>query len=751
MIQRLQKIKLVNNIIKKYYLKGIIPEVKNILDIISTKYQNKKFGEPFFTPNLALFGSTRKAEDIKSNFVEIQEDFEILNESILELDTTYRDITNLSYNKYLSKKQKLIELTEKLNYLTNKESSSFIGSFYDVFRNTSKINLSKTKGIYVDTKLGNATLSPSLEGIYKLNTENITVVNETKPDNFKLISGSILSGFNLIENQYYQILLDNNTYSFELNLTSKEIIKGSGNEVYLNKINIDPISSYNLKIEYSTDRLNWNTLVSTDVLGYNSFDFEPVWTLFLRFSFTGRGSIGYRSIELFNVDTGSYGELFSNQFLSTYPIYQLDFSYDQNTPYGTSIEHFISTSPENGWTKITKGSFFFGPDTYNKLIIDSSGFVVDNTNNPSSLYCYSVTGNPTAIYSTGELFRGYGQVKVDCFGFDYSSFSDPNHIPRIEDWINPPGVVSSCYMSPSGTTSTVSFPTTGTSSFIFNYTNSTQTYWGVSCQARHSSGGTNVSLLTDKHSYKLTTYLYSDRDILINNFGGGIYIKDPTNPTTPPSNVSNSLTIGWSMYINSERVASDNKYYSPATIPGSGSMTSDDGYTFPVNLKQGWNKIELLTYVPDSTYLDSRLKNGWNIMLLFRPNIFNFSLSSSDSFSYAPAATEYPIWADGITLKKVSEFYLENIVKPWDFSSWAWRVSSTSGTVASFLLNYNPMYSTDSKTIDGRYKGSPTKFLLKYNYNNTNFNSFYYKAVFSRTSQSTHSPKLTGYKFTVLK
>lgn len=742
MIGTRQKNKITTDLLKQLYHKGYLPSFIDFVNLLTSKFRFKEFGKPFFNPRGAAKGLIVDSKSLKDNTQEIKDDLDVylqdLNDLIVEENLYYLSF----YGEVENIKQRLNNLNLRIDDLLLKQYSYGIELFSETFRNTDNIDLSLTTA-YIDPKLGYASIPISPQNSVRYPSTSIQIIQERFSTGYKSIGSSFLSVFNdFLDDTWHGSLEDRGFYTIELNITGKEVVPGHGNEIELNRIMVEPLTPLTINIEGSTDGLNWFNIVNSNITSSHSFEFDPLWILFLRFTITGNNDVGIRRIEIGKVGTLNSAVLISKAFTSDNSLYNLNFDINQQTPYGTSITSYIGTSNSGPWIPINPGFVKVADSSKQVISINASGaidFISDNSLDLTSLWAYTLN-QQEPIINTGELWRGVNQFKVESFAFAWDQYGDAHHIPDINDWNNNLGFIQNCYMSSIGIgNDSIPIPSgvvAKKESFLITYRNSTQEWWGVSLS------NTSGFIAREQHNYKITTYLYSDRDLLINNAAGGIYYINSLGSTITFTNA-----IGWSLYVNGNRVVSDNNVYELVSSPGSGTILPDSGKSFPITLSAGWNKFDLLISIPTLSSLNSSIQNK-KLVLLLRPSLFNFSLSNSDLWAYSPKLIEYPIWADGNPMKRVSEFFLKWNTTPLDNSKWAWRISEASGTASHVLLNYNPAVDT-TKTIDGYFYGSNALFRLQYTFVTIPTNTIYYKAELKRDSNALQAPKIFGYKFLI--
>lgn len=739
MLANLQKKIISEKILKLFYQKGTIPTYSEFLALLNKNFRWKEFGKPFFIPRGAARNLKVDPQALKDNVTEIRDDLSLLFQDTSSLGEQELIIETGLYGEIKELKYKLMELSEEIDAKLLNQYNLGNSLFFDNFRNTDKIDLSRTS-CYIDTSIGYASLPADASSSVRLSADSMKLINEAYSSGYKSIGSSFLSIFSDYLNETWQALLPNSGfYQAIVNITGGDVVEGHSQEAEINKISVDPLTPLTLNIDYSVDGVNWTTIASKQISSLSVFEFDPVWVLFLRFTVSGSSKVGIRRVEIGKIGTIGTAELVSKALISPSVLYSMNFQVQEDIPYGTKIDHFIAFSPDSAnWQQITEGPINIAGSKYNTITFGASA---DFSQAESLVSANILLQQP--IQESGKLQRGFNQVKVEAFGFNWDSNADPNHIPDISDWSSPKGQVLSCYMGADylGTDAApipASLPGNKTS-FIYQYSNSQQDYWAVAVVA-HGVG----PVLTPNYNYKITTYLYSDRNFLLNNAAGGLYAIGGSSQY----NLSNA--IGWSLYINGNRIAYDNKVYCVSSSPGSGIIPVISGKSFPVSIQPGWNKIELLVYMPTLSNINNTFVNPGGeipLVLLFRPNIFNFTPSQDSITRFTPQVDSYPIWADGSFLKRVSKFYLQWNVPIWNRDYWAWNTDPASGIVTGLLLNYNP--ASKNFSIDGTFSGSNPNFLLTYTYIDNPAYTIYYKAVLSRTPASNIAPKLYSYKFLI--
>lgn len=728
MISTVQKARIIDRILKELFLKGKTPRIGEIREKLAKLLVNKQVGMPIFTPRAVAGKNIVDPNVLRANATEIKEDIDTLADAIVEILEEEAVVFGASVGEIQELKNRLTKIKEDLEAHLNQEHNQGREVLFDNFRDSSKIDLENTTA-FISTAGGYVTLPTSEKETVVFPARDISLVKEQVGENVKVLGSNFVGVFSDYADKVWQAEFTNqDTYIADVNLTGKSVIAGHENEVYINRIFVDPLTPVNIEISVSTDGLNWEIVANSSITNQTYFSFGPVWALFIRFKISGIGHLGIRQISIGKVATVESATLRSKALKASKGLYSLLFNVKEEVPPGTSISHYFSTKQGGPWSPIYPGKVSVLEETRTNETFSTEA-TLDTT---SSLYKYQIHSS-NAIIESGELKRGVSQFKVSAFSFDWEMRGDTYHIPQVTDYEENLGHILTCYMSPAtGVTGLNIAPQeiiNNKSSFIINYTSGDQRWWGVPLV---SSG---KLVLRPNYNYKITTYLYSDRELLLSNAGGGIYALG--------GSFTGVKGIGWALVINDLRVVYDNSIFVVASIPGTGAFTTETGRAFPLSLQNGWNKIELFIYVPGENDLTSILTQ--NMVLLLRPDIIDFRLPDSDNWNYTPKQTEYPIWADGTTMKRVSEFYLKWNVPILNNDYWAWGISAASGTPSHVVINYNPTIS--SNTIDGRYRGSNEIFQISYLTDYSQTTDLYYRCDLARSPGTARAPSLYSYEF----
>lgn len=728
MIQTVQKKRVLNRILDRILRGGRVPTAREAITEVSKAFIGKVVGGPLYSPIVVGPTSVVDPKTLTTNVVDVVEDINTLYEGVT-VDITDNAETSLGFAVEAGR------LTNRLNLAAGKIDSflasalSFGTSVVDEnLKTADKIDLSRTT-TFIDYGSGKATLPPSTKESGHHSLGGATLTNES-------YSVTPLSSFTQVfqpegDKVWYIRLGPKDYYSATINLTAGKIMLGHSQEIEINSIEVEAVAPLTVAFEVSTDNLNWTQVVNaTSISGVHRFDFEAVWALYLRVRISGDGLVGLRHLYVRKLICSESAVFQSRALTPASNITILNFTPKESTPNGTSIEHYIGFQPEGPWVRIESGAVPTNPVVNETQTPAASGF---SDAIVTGLWAYDISTNfNTPTVDLSVLNRGYQQFHVEALGYDWTSRGDATHTPELNDWKTMTGTIQSVFMSEfaTGGSGSIIVPANmvaASGSFLNTYTGAD------SWLALGLCNGTTL-VQVPSTNYRLTTYLYMDRDVVVENAAAGVFaIGTITGSATP---------VGWAVYVNGDRVVADNQIYDVGSIPGSGSMEAGSGKNFQVQLLTGWNRLEILLYVPSEVTVSGM--GNLQVALMMRPNLFAFQLPTKSYSAGDLPLTAYPIWGDRWPMRRVSEFYLRLVTPSWDRSQWAYRLDPLTGLPTHLLLNYDPEV---LNTLDGRFAGNTPALQLKYPVDSENTESFYYRAVLRRLSGAVTTPTLSGYSF----
>lgn len=547
MISRIQKTRLLSKILQEYYSKGEILSTRDLFNIAAQRLGDSRYGQPLFNPRPASRELIVDPKALETNLQEVKEDLSVLYEDLVDLAAQEVGAYQASYGELSFVRQKLLNLSQNLDSLLARQSGTNSLVFYDNFRNTSKIDLTRTTAL-VDPDTG--TVSLPLSKTKSSRITGIVVLKETLPVGANIVAGAFSDVLNDSINRTFQVSTTQGIYQVILDLDGLRNI---------NQVSVDPLAPLTFRIEYSTDGQTWYPLSSQYIDSKWINEFSPIQARQMRISLSGN-IIGLRNFFVGQITTSSQGVLVSDPFTSSLPVGEMEFSWNSIVPHGSSIRPFVSVTPDGPWEPISPGIVDLAGTFYQTIVFSTSGSLVpDNISDPGTLWLITpitASGVPAPLPQTGELLRGIGQFYGEAFWYDWNRTGDTFHLPDLTDWNRNLSNKQWCYLSPSSGGTDSSLPTSlgnFESPLLSAYSRNGNTWWGVAVTQQ------STSLLQDGWNYRFTTYLYSDRDRLTPGGGGAYAIGNLSG--TP------GKYVDWSLYVNEVRVGASNLTYPISLLP----------------------------------------------------------------------------------------------------------------------------------------------------------------------------------------
>lgn len=709
MISVRQKTKLLEESLKQSYLTGSVPDYLETVRAVADKLKGRVLGQPFFTPRAAISGQKIQIDNLTANVQEIKTDLEIVGDEqsyLLEAEV----LSRLSFDgDALALGKKIDRLTQELNLLGNNSRKFY---YAETFHTGQNIDYQKTTAL-VDTSRSQVTLPPQIALDRYLTLSDVSGVLLSPGKSGKVISGSFQNLFTREANEIWQAQQDAGE-SFTVTL----IFSGPRE---LSHLQLDPQGLCPLRVEGSGDDQNYTLLLTGSPARTTLYNFAPQTFTRLRFTFYAE-VITLSQLLLFRSQPVAKSSLYTKALGYNASLETLRFNLQGENLAGVSS--FWSLTGTGNWQSVVNGSIPLDQAASSSLYFTGQGAVTPFLLSPSgSGSLYSITGTLplTVARPKGTLARGLGQFFCERFLYDWSHVGDSAHVAGPLDWLTIPALTTSCYMTPAS----------GGVPSVFNFTNETPLqqsfswagsadYWGLGI----SEGA--VSHLQPGGNYRFTTYLYSDRNILLPSGFGGLYAFGASSPGT---------SVTWSLNVNDNSILSGSTYQQAVA----GAAPSQSNSLFNLSLAPGWNKVTLHVYMPPNALLTV----GVNVALLFSPNIFNILPAD---WNTAPLLREYPIWADGKNLEIVSEFSLQYNTRVKSTNRWGWHLDTATNTVSGALLSYDPGV---RMPLDNLSLGSYPTFLLTYPGATQNIRQFFLRLDLSQSGDAP-SPMLSGYTVAAL-
>lgn len=687
MISKIQKTNLIDRITKIRLLSGtkIIPD--EILGAAENLLINKQLGRPLTifrpaVPSLPVGG--RDGKDLERTFQELLEDLEVLYKAVENLSLNHADLYELLIARDSLITLGISDVTARVNTLLAQLSVISKDSITTDFHRLDDIDFARTTAD-VDIIEGSASLSPDNTFSRSYPHQKIKVIKETGNTQ----PGSrFLNVFNPSNSSFwYSYLNTDDVYEIIISLTGADYDKGDTEEVPVNGIRIDTITSLKLSVDWSPDGYNWHSLNPTverviDKLANISFETVTVGYLRLKIRKHLTNEVGIRNITFMERAHALSAAIYSNLYVTNKPIRNLSFRLNANIPAGTRVNSFISQAYDGPWIPVGRDIVTF--DNLQDIRITLDNFSALSS---GSYFYKAEVPDPYLLPETGELVVGSEQVLIKAFPYDWGVEQAPNRIPELSDWDNPNGIVRGGTFSPLGDIGNSSELTSGfyTERNPLAYDVLGDSFYNVIVVSQ-SDGN---FLLQPGYNYNLEVMMYASTPKTITNCKIGLVNY---------GGAASAIILPHAVYLNSVKV-----------YEGTKSVTSVDEITdsMTLNIEHGWNRYNLCMQLPLGVELDhSDGSNGVSsgaIHLYFQPCLYTPSRASVYGID--------SIQAYNAPWTKVSELFLKYSVSPGNKTVWAWDIEESNGNVVGVLFNHNPLnpapgrlgYSTGQSyyTIDG--------------------------------------------------
>lgn len=486
--------KIVNTIIREELQKGNLPTSREFIGKLNQKIMSENLNGPKtnFTPRRK--GATARANEHNQILDDTYQDLETLYESVIE----QHDKAGKNFDKFEVEKSKLDyqlnDLEEKLKELILLYGQEgYLNSVYDIFTDFTKIDTAET-----DANIDIAKHEVRISDV-KNRSKKLIVPMKSQ---FEILS-SIRTQVELspISGVTNDVLLDKTNRTWQVAAMTKEKMDVAGlyyvefqNVQEMNRITLETqsIKPAFIKIEFTTDNLNWSLLPyyeqGVTVKNQYTFDFPTVGILKLRFMIgknepdsdtlveTGNGEMRYsyifglKNISFYTFHYALEASVVSN-VLDAQPDVSKNFTIDkvslhveEELPNGTEIKYFIAI-PEKDQEPEWKALSPINRETpqYDQIIdfkniatsVPTSFYIDPNISigeyemenlyaNGINFYKVGEIENRQIIQGTEKLFIGKNSWSMKSY-----SYQQPNHavhMPSIQDWMRPANIVTESYL-----------------------------------------------------------------------------------------------------------------------------------------------------------------------------------------------------------------------------------------------------------------------------------------------------------------
>ena len=724
MIGTRQKKYLLDVVLKKHLQKGIVPSIQTLINEAGRKLVGKIWGTPTTTLRPAVRGTRVGGEngtDIYDTYTELADDTTVLYKEIV--NSAEKALTH--YQSFSSKhsflRRRLQKINQNIERLLSFFSKGVRYTFYDTLVSTDSIDLLETTA-ELDLDEGAAILPRAISTLSPIDLSNTEIIETLLPQGIEQY-GSFYDILTSFQNTAWQAVLNDNTYIATIRI--------SNTLQTINGFYVDPLTSLNIKIEWSNDGFNFYSLLAGDINTPKTWSFDTIQANYFKIFITGQ-DVGIRQIKplVINFANNAVVETITLNALDVsntkVPIQMAEISVDTYLPKGTDIKAYITADdinlPQN-WIRIDTNPVVLASILSQSIQLDKKDFVTIDASTPVPLYSSLIAGSNVLI-GTEALTKGNRQFLVEYFNYTWNDEGDPNHVPSKADWDNRINALQG-YFTPISTAATSDAISDGACMSVAK---------NMMCEVAEQTTGTaewlvvglldgaGNTLLTSGGNYRFTSYIHTPSDMLL--------IEQPClvyNPTVY-GGTGSPVVAPFHIYLNDRSIL-----YSKTSFTNLESVGIND-YTATYSFKKGWNKLEIYMYFPGigATDVDQTGLATSAVGLYFRPNILGFD------------TTSYKVQATYGYQKNISEFELKYSIPLGSKDYWAWASRLDPNSSWKVLLNFDLTQS--SAVLDGI--NLPMKPVLHLNFNRSSedmLNAIRLKFELSKTSEVNTTPKLYGY------
>ncbi|HYT44376.1 MAG TPA: hypothetical protein VEP90_18755, partial [Methylomirabilota bacterium] len=282
MIGRLQKSKILEQIIQAKMRFGRFPYLRDVIPTVNEFLKGRRLGAPLANLRPVVFGQPiggSKGTDISSTFNELRDDLVLLYTALVDLAARNIDIYDIFAARRDRLTAKIRQVKLDIQTLLAQNSAASRSSITESFHTLDNIDLIQTTA-KIDLIEGSASLPPNNSTSVKYNGTKIKLIKSILPPGGTQVGPSfqnIFSPYRL--DAWYASLPVGSIYEAQVNVTGADYEKSNAEEVSVNAISIQPTGPIHIEISWSPDGQNWYsmnpaaTITTSDVY---TFHFTPI-------------------------------------------------------------------------------------------------------------------------------------------------------------------------------------------------------------------------------------------------------------------------------------------------------------------------------------------------------------------------------------------------------------------------------------------------------------------------------------------
>lgn len=513
----------------------------------------------------------------------------------------------------------------------------------------------------------------------------------------------------------------------------------------INSLVVDPVGYGILFVVEMESEGVWQPLLRDYVYGKKTLVFDAKKVSKMRFSFEPLDAsfprtAGIRGITLFSSQPSPKASVYTVNLRPQYNFNELKLDIKATVPSGAKISTYWASASGGPWNPFNYGDWV-AVSRSNTSTLQISSASLDRQ---GALYVFHST-QPAISNLQGKLYVGLSQVEVSAFRKDWAAESEsprslvPQDFLRntiIKTWTNPTRYTQYFASYPRllqgyGLTTLSSAPAYITRGKSVVALRKTTDHLYTDLNIVPFSGAADTNCLQPNYNYRFRTWVHCGRDTFYDQ-GKYWFLQGHRVPGTRTYRDLGRSYGAVTVYVNNNLVISDNQ---PRTVYTDNTMEEGaaNGNSFSIKFNRGWNVVDILINVLDTTVLipDNNDSVYPYLQFTMTPTVFDSDWQQLMSINQVVGSGEQT---------PVSEFDLVwNL--PQDPTYWAW-----SEDLQGVMFNTSTVRAIDS-FLKGVY---PTNLLTYMGINaSQEITDLYLRLDMDRDERSLTGPTLDDYKVLV--
>lgn len=614
----------------------------------------RNYGDPLAAFYKAKSGTPIDVNRINQFHLTFRDDLLISRTALITIRDQLALITKQNYLKLESLRAQLEQLRITFAIESLRRTSGGQWVFLEDFKDTTRLDLANSSA-WIDSRTGSVSIPIA------------DTANAIRSDQLELEQEAPSSGGSFINTSSVDCLDGQDGTGWLLK-------GGSGSAVWklkktweLNQITLDPIGQGIIVHVEAWHDGGWDKFCSEVLYVAKTVCRSPMKAEKIRITISPiKETCGLRRLILWSASYAREATLLSKPYKFELPISRARLSWVADTPGGSKTNAYVSSATASGpWIQVYNGI------DYRLTESDKVDVELPNDNTFFPLIATK------SIYSYLEI--GKDQIEVSAFDYDWRASGDIAHTPTTGDWISPPTLVRRTWANTNdqrsvSQTGTILQPGTSLTADSLQG----NAFLNINSEGNSSLGivlltGSASSLIfMPGNNYKFRFFVNSAKAQQITD-SSLMFYAGVRNENGRTYEESRKPIAGCALAVNDETIyarAFPNTIFNVVDDQG---MLVTDGTVSPttINLREGWNKIEILVSLAAQTGADRDTDDITDPYVEIRlyPNFFDVSTVERLNIIRVVATGNF---------SPRSEFDLEWSLLP-DPTSWAWSTGLDKG------------------------------------------------------------------------